>query len=70
MATFILDYDILDVSCDRCENWVQLSGADPRRRAEGYGFRFNGMTPPADFTALHPPRCRMRLITRWKNWVG
>lgn len=52
MTAILLDYDILDVSCDTCENWVQLSGADPRRRVEGYGFRFNGITPPADFTCL------------------
>jgi hypothetical protein len=52
MATFLLAYDILDVSCATCGQWVHLSGADPRRRAEGYGFRFNGDTPTEDFTCL------------------
>ncbi|MBC6408142.1 MAG: hypothetical protein GDA40_08515 [Rhodobacteraceae bacterium] len=52
MATFLLDYDILDVTSRTCGEWVQLSGADLRRRAEGYGFRFNGDTPPADFICL------------------
>ncbi len=42
MATFLLGYDILDVSCGTCGEGVQLSGADPRRRAEGYGFGFSG----------------------------
>lgn len=52
MNLMVLDYDILDVSCATCGNWVQLSGSDPRHCVEGYGFRFNGDTPTADFTCL------------------
>lgn len=52
MATSLLCYDILYVSCARCGNCVELSDADPRRLAEGYGFRFNGDSPQEDFTCL------------------
>lgn len=52
MTAILLNYDILVVSCDKCDNWVELSGADPRRRADGYGFRFNSDTPQEDFTCL------------------
>ncbi|PHR80836.1 hypothetical protein [Henriciella sp.] len=52
MTAILFNYDILEVSCDKCENWVQLSGAEPRRRAEGCGFRFNSGTPQEDFTCL------------------
>ena len=62
-----LNYDFLHVSCDKCGNWVELDGNDPRRRAEGYGFRFNGDTPRDDFTCLKcdcPAQDRYYIIDR------
>ena len=52
MTAILLNYDVLDVACNKCENWVELSGADPRRRADEHGFRFNSDTPHEDFTCL------------------
>lgn len=50
-ATYgVLNYDILEISCETCGNWVELSGGDPRCRAENYDFRFNDNAPIPSFT--------------------
>lgn len=40
------------VSCGKCSNWVELSGNDPRRRVDGYGFHFNAESDVQDFTCV------------------
>lgn len=48
----LLDYDLQGIECPGCDNWGELTGNDPRRRSEEFGFRFNSESPAEDFTCL------------------